>query len=404
MMNVCSLHPLLPFLPFLRHGGGGSQRQTLSLFRPVSRWYRVLFFGTDDFSLPSLKRLHENCSPSKQINSLEVVCPILHDGGRKKKTKKQRDVELRHNAVRLYCEEHVIPTHDAPILSTQEMWRDWVEENKDTLSNHDLGVVVSFGYILPDKVIDSFENGMINVHPSEIPKYRGAAPLHHTILNGEEESAVTVLEVSKQKADVGKVLNQHMFCVNNEWKYNDLREYTSILGANLLLSTIDDLETRKQNSLVQSSSLLKPSIASKRKKEHSYVDWNKKTSFNVRNMYRAYVDGLGLHVPQLSTSSSHILVHDMEYVPEAHAIASTMYQEESEQMVDQHPGSFVISNNGKMLIVRCKDDGDDPHGLGTSPVVFIKSLQFPTRNPIGIKQFINQETLERGVVYFLENL
>ena len=78
---------------------------------------------------------------------------------------------------------------------------------------------------------DLFCQGMLNVHPSLIPKYRGPAPLHHTILNGDEVSGVSIIEVSKQKVDLGRVYDQREFSVPSMWALEDLRQHAAQLGA-----------------------------------------------------------------------------------------------------------------------------------------------------------------------------
>lgn len=81
---------------------------------------------------------------------------------------------------------------------------------------YDLGVVVSFGYFIPPPVIQSFKYGAINVHPSLLPRHRGAAPIQHTILTGDDETGVTVQELSEKAFDAGRILTQKtlvMLCI-----------------------------------------------------------------------------------------------------------------------------------------------------------------------------------------------
>lgn len=68
--------------------------------------------------------------------------------------------------------------------------------------------MVSFGYFIPPRIIQQFKYGAINVHPSLLPKYRGAAPIQHTILAGDDETGVTVQELHPEKFDAGRILNQ----------------------------------------------------------------------------------------------------------------------------------------------------------------------------------------------------
>lgn len=82
----------------------------------------------------------------------------------------------------------------------------WTELS-DKLSNdqHDVGVVASFGHMIPDQIIDKFSQGMLVVHPSLLPKYRGSCPIQHTILNKDKEAGVSIIEISKNKFDAGAI-------------------------------------------------------------------------------------------------------------------------------------------------------------------------------------------------------
>lgn len=127
---------------------------------------------------------------------------------------------------------------------------------------YDLGVVVSFGYFIPAPVIHSFKHGAINVHPSLLPKYRGAAPIQHTILSGDDETGVTVQELSDKEFDAGRILAQTrvvspLFSVtlslssqrgdkqdlrNEEApRYRELRDRLAGIGCKLLIETIRNL-------------------------------------------------------------------------------------------------------------------------------------------------------------------
>src|SRR3954468_4170015 len=75
-------------------------------------------------------------------------------------------------------------------------------------SPYDLGIVVSFGHFIPERIISSFTKGTINVHPSLLPKYRGSSPVQHTIINDDQETGVTVQELHDKKFDAGKILVQ----------------------------------------------------------------------------------------------------------------------------------------------------------------------------------------------------
>ncbi|KAI9336662.1 formyl transferase, partial [Pilaira anomala] len=77
-----------------------------------------------------------------------------------------------------------------------------------TDKQYDLGVVVSFGYFIPPHIISAFKYGAVNVHPSLLPKYRGAAPIQHAIMYGDSETGVSVQELDDKEFDAGRILTQ----------------------------------------------------------------------------------------------------------------------------------------------------------------------------------------------------
>ncbi|CAG8811551.1 9112_t:CDS:2, partial [Dentiscutata erythropus] len=119
------------------------------------------------------------------IKSLEVVIPPDQMTGRGLKNLKQSPIKL------IAENKELVP-----------------KPSDDLSSNFDIGVVVSFGYFLPSKVIESFTKGTINIHPSLLPKYRGASPIQYTILNGDEKTGITIQELHKKIFDAGKVLRK----------------------------------------------------------------------------------------------------------------------------------------------------------------------------------------------------
>eukprot|EP00117_Sycon_ciliatum_P017125 scpid99652/ scgid3473/ Methionyl-tRNA formyltransferase, mitochondrial len=136
---------------------------------------RTLFLGTDDFALVCLKKLLERSKFSDSpIGGIEVV-----NLPRKKKE--------RASAVQKYAQENNLIQHAWPPLASH------------IVDRFDTAAVVSFGALLPDYFLDLFPKPCVNVHPSLLPRWRGAAPLAHTIMAGDPVSGVTLLQVSKRK-------------------------------------------------------------------------------------------------------------------------------------------------------------------------------------------------------------
>jgi len=140
----------------------------------------ILFYGTDTLSTAVLSKVHQH--------GYNVSAVTKH-------TK---------SPVHQYCQQHGIPV---------ETFRKSVlpfGRSPAAFSEH-LGIVASFGHMIPSRVIRSTSLGFVNIHPSLIPKYQGAAPLPHTLLNGDKKYGVTVLEALPRSFDTGKILHQTQF-------------------------------------------------------------------------------------------------------------------------------------------------------------------------------------------------
>ena len=104
-----------------------------------------------------------------------------------------------------------------PMIPFENNW-----EALTTQNQQEIGIVASFGHMVPDSFIDSFPKGMLVMHPSLLPKYRGACPLQHAILNRESETGVSVIQISKGKFDAGKVLLQSSYPLKTTTKFDQL--------------------------------------------------------------------------------------------------------------------------------------------------------------------------------------
>ncbi|KAH7482119.1 Methionyl-tRNA formyltransferase, mitochondrial [Phytophthora ramorum] len=204
-----------------RHGGRvhpsllAPRSRHFSLAAPGQPPYRVLFFGTDDVSLATLKSLHANSNEDQDsrrlIEHIEVVCPSDRPmNGRKK-------------------DEPDFPVTD----------------------HFDVGVVVSFGYFLHPQMLRNLHHGAINMHPSLLPKYRGPAPIHHALLNGDTTTGVSVIEIDPKAFDVGRILLQESFNIKPGIQCQELAKELAVFGADCIVKTLSELPTRKKTAEVQ---------------------------------------------------------------------------------------------------------------------------------------------------------
>ncbi|MGC8971720.1 MAG: methionyl-tRNA formyltransferase [bacterium] len=220
----------------------------------------MVFFGTPEFSLPSLERLRDRIS-------LVITKPDKPQG---------RGLKLNPTPVKLKALELGIP-----VLSPER-----ISEIKDKLLGFDLGVVVAYGLIIPKSILDVFPKGIINLHPSLLPKYRGPAPIQWAILNGDEETGVSIIYLTEE-LDAGDIILQERVKILPNDTAGSLSTRLSTIGAEILERAIELIETGNAKPIPQES-LGKASYAPKIEPEMGRIDWNNK-SRDIVNRIRAFI-------------------------------------------------------------------------------------------------------------------
>lgn len=156
---------------------------------------RLLFFGSDKFSVVSLRALISHVKePSKLTVVTKPECPVFR-----------------------CASEHTL----TPII-----WPYKVPSNQ-----FDLGIVVSFGHLMPTPCIENCTQGMVNVHPSLLPRWRGPAPLVHTLLNHDRRTGVSLITVAKERFDTGLIIEQRELTENPQnMEYSELHHISANVG------------------------------------------------------------------------------------------------------------------------------------------------------------------------------
>jgi len=225
---------------------------------------KIVFLGTPDFAVPSLKALVESVN-----EVVAVVCQPDKPIGRKKK--------LTRPPTKIFAESLNIPVLQPPKIKNNE---EFLEELKS--HSPELICVTAYGKILPKDVLDLPPNGCINVHASILPKYRGAAPINWSIINGEARTGVTTM-LMDEGMDTGDVLLIEETAIEYNDTSESLSNRLSRIGAELLLKTINKLISGSLKPIKQNDS--EASLAPMLKKEHGEIDWSK-SSKEIRNLVR----------------------------------------------------------------------------------------------------------------------
>jgi methionyl-tRNA formyltransferase len=138
--------------------------------------------------------------------------------------------------------------------------------------NADLMVVVAYGLILPQVVIDTPRLGCINIHGSLLPRWRGAAPIHRAVIAGDTETGVTIMRIVK-KLDAGDMLHKEHVLIGEHDSSSDLHDKLAQLGASGLLKVMAQIQARTVVAQVQNESLV--TYAHKLEKSEAVLDWSK---------------------------------------------------------------------------------------------------------------------------------
>jgi len=252
---------------------------------------RIVFMGTPAFACPTLQML---------IDRGEEVVAVVTQPDRPK----GRGQQLLPPPVKELAEKSGIPVLQPVKVRVPEVI-DQIRELRP-----DLIVVVAFGQILPQSLLDIPPHGSINIHASLLPAYRGAAPLNWCIINGETETGITTM-VMDAGLDTGDMLVKRKITIDPEEDAQSLHDRLMALGAATMAETLDLLEAGRLVREKQDNS--HTSYAPMLKKEHGRLDWTK-TPQAIKNLVRGvtpwpgaytYLDGKLLKIFRVRTAAGH---------------------------------------------------------------------------------------------------
>ncbi|XP_027232371.2 methionyl-tRNA formyltransferase, mitochondrial [Penaeus vannamei] len=329
--------------------------------------WNIMFFGTDEFALESLAALHsEQKSESGLIGKLEVVSVSL-----------KKIVP----AVSRYCRSEGLALKTWPVVVPP--------------GAYDIGVVVSFGHLLPASIINAFPLGILNVHGSLLPRWRGAAPIIHALLSGDQETGITVMKIQPGRFDVGEIVSQASVPISWNTMSGILTKQLAVLGARELITSLKGLPGNLQAATPQPSNGV--TKAPKVKEDSSRIIWEKCTCRKIQAMYRALDDYFPLWTLWHGTPVKlrDMVMHEewSHFVPNNREKCNSDIKGEKEIMFSQRtsntkcknedvknqsPGRIVFNKKTKVLSVHCAD------GCVSFKKVIVKG-----RKPMSAKDFYN---------------
>lgn len=285
----------------------------------------IVYMGTPEFAVAPLKALLDAGYTVVGV----VTAPDKPAG---------RGMKLQASPVKQFAVERGLPVlqpeklRDEAFLEALRAWK------------ADLQIVVAFR-MLPEVVWSMPARGTFNLHASLLPQYRGAAPIHWAVINGETETGVTTFML-QQAIDTGDVLLQEALSIGPAENTGSVHDRLMVLGADVVVRTVDALlggkaMARPQRDMVQSESTLNP--APKLFKDNTCVDWSRdgRSLFNFIRGLSPFPTAWSTLIPLVSEGAEPIVVKlfEADFIPAAHTLS---------------PGTLV-ADHGKSLRVAVKD-------------------------------------------------
>ncbi len=225
--------------------------------------------GTPEFA----ENVFRRAVPELQSKDLKIVAVITAPDkpvGRKQ--------ILTHSPVKKWALETNFEVLEPDKIGKPE----WVDKIKNLAP--DLIILCAYGQIVPQEILNIPKYKALNIHPSLLPKYRGASPIQSAILNGDKETGVTII-LMDEEMDHGNIISNSKFLISNKSTYKELSKNLSDLGAELLIKTLPDWIAGKIKPQEQDHS--QATFCKLIKKEHGKIDWNKSAE-EIERQIRAF--------------------------------------------------------------------------------------------------------------------
>lgn len=224
---------------------------------------KIIFFGSARFALPSIKALLEA--------GHAVPCVVTQPD-----KLKGRGLRAAKTVIKEFSEKYGLNIYQPDTINTSEA-ADLFEKIKP-----DLFVVIAYGQILSQRLLNIPAIMPLNVHGSILPFYRGAAPINWAVINGEKETGVTLMKMAA-KMDSGPVIAQKKININPDDTFLTLEEKLSLLASKTLAETLNLIGKNNYDLIPQDES--KATFAPKLSKKDGLIDWNK-PAVNIHNLIR----------------------------------------------------------------------------------------------------------------------
>lgn len=303
---------------------------------------RILFMGTPDFALESLKALYE-----AKYDIIGVVTNVDKPKG--------RGMKMVASPVKEYAIEKKLQVYQPVKVRNNP---EFLEEVKKL--NPDLICVVAYGKILPQELLDIPKYGCVNVHGSLLPEYRGAAPIQWAVLNGDKKTGVTTMFMNAGM-DTGDMILKEEVEIGDDETTGELWDRLKMIGANLLIKTVKEIEDGTATRTKQPE---EGTMAPMLSKEMAKIDWENKTAQEIKNLVRGlnpimgaytFLDGKKIKFWKVQTLTENELLEKFQELKEYKYHLNKM-QAGTVLFSDEKKGLFIKANEGILQVLEIQGE------------------------------------------------
>ncbi|KAJ2743470.1 Methionyl-tRNA formyltransferase [Coemansia sp. BCRC 34301] len=277
------------------------------------------------------------------IDHIEVVCPMSQY-----RMKREKKVYTYQSPVEKLALKKHLTVHN-PYTSSMTTWMIPPVDGGKISGKFDIGVVASFGRFLPRRIINGFTSGMINVHPSLLPQYRGPSPIQTAILEGDSVTGVTIQELHPTIIDGGRVLAQVPYPIPTEAPSTQLIDEMGVLGGQLTLKVLSNLDFAREQSIEQDETRVTHSRLFGR--EDSIIIWEEMTAEDIFRVHRTFYNKEPVHTcMRIKNKVKWVQFLELSVAPQS-------IPPLNEKFLEFPPGSVFYAKKVKYVEISCLGGG-----------------------------------------------
>ena len=320
--------------------------------------------GTPDFARESLKAIYEK--------GHQIVGVITNED-----KPKGRGMKMMFSPVKEYAVEHQLEVYQPHKIRNNDEIIELIKK-----LNPDVICVVAYGKILPKEILDIPPKGCINVHASILPKYRGAAPIQWAVINGDEKTGITTMFMD-EGMDTGDIILAKEVNIDKDETTGELWNRLSILGGELLVETLENIENGTVTRIKQSEDF---SMAPMLNKSMAKINWKEMEASQIKNLVRGLNPIMGtysyLNGKKIKFWKVDVLTQS-ELLKEFPELEDFVFK-----MKDVMPGTVLFSDSKKGLFIKAN-----------SGFISVIDIQGENAKRMNIKDFLRGNQINIGEIF-----